>query len=74
MDRKLKKDFSVAFLLQDNNNNDSDCAYSSKSSSSSPNWNSVSTINNTAIIPTQYWLSGQFEFSGKDFFYLFVTK
>jgi hypothetical protein len=48
---KTKKDFSVAFLLRDNNNND----YTSK-------WNSIPIINDTVITPSEYWLSSKFYF------------
>jgi hypothetical protein len=51
---KTKKDFSVAFLLQDNNNNNNN-DYSSKS-------NSFSMTNNTKITPSEYWLTGKFNF------------
>jgi len=51
---KTKKDFSVAFLLQDNNNNNT-TDNSSKS-------NSFSMTNNTKITPSEYWLTGKFNF------------
>jgi len=50
---KTKKDFSVAFLLQDNNNNND---YTSK-------WDSIPIINDTVITPSEYWLSSKFNFS-----------
>ncbi len=46
---KSKKDFSVAFLLQDNNNNTS-------------KWDSIPIMNHTVITPSEYWLSGKFNF------------
>ena len=52
MDTKPRKDFSVAFLLRDNNNNDCDYTYTTngnsslKSSCSLSNWNSTPLINN----------------------------
>lgn len=44
---KTKKDFSVAFLLQDNNNNDG-----------SNKWDSISMLNHSTITP----LAGKFSF------------
>ncbi|CAF3733078.1 unnamed protein product [Rotaria sp. Silwood1] len=73
MGSKPKKDFSVAFLLRDNNNNECDYTYPSngsspsKSSCSSTNWNSISLINNLQNSSTSttnsnsYWLSDQFD-------------
>jgi hypothetical protein len=69
MGTKSKKDFSVAFLLRDNNNNDCDYTYPSnvsspsKSSCSPSNWNTISLLNNlnnsTPITTSNsFWLSG----------------
>jgi len=51
---KSKKDFSVAFLLQDNNDNNNN-DYTSK-------WDSIPIMNHTVITPSEYWLSGKFNF------------
>ena len=70
MGTKSKKDFSVAFLLRDNNNNDFDYTYPSngsspsKSSCSPPNWNPVTLLNNPTSTATSsssntFWLSGK---------------
>jgi hypothetical protein len=74
MGTKAKKDFSVAFLLRDNNNNECDYTYPSndsspsKSSCSPPNWNSISLLNNlnnntppptTTTMSNSFWLSGK---------------
>jgi hypothetical protein len=68
MSTKSKKDFSVAFLLRDNNNNDCDYTYPSngsspsKSSCSPPNWNSISLLNHPTPSTTtsnSFWLSGK---------------
>jgi hypothetical protein len=71
---KAKKDFSVAFLLRDNNNNDFDYTYPSngsspsKSSCSPPNWNSIPLINHLnnnnspTAISNSFWLSGKFNY------------
>ena len=67
MNTKSKKDFSVAFLLRDNNNNDCEYTYPSngsspsKSSCSPPNWNSVSLLNNSSTLTPSntFWLSGK---------------
>jgi hypothetical protein len=66
MGTKAKKDFSVAFLLRDNNNND--CDYTYPSNGSSPSKSSYSPPNSISLIthstPTTstsntFWLSGK---------------
>ncbi|CAF1308693.1 unnamed protein product [Rotaria magnacalcarata] len=72
MSSKPKKDFSVAFLLRDNNNNDCDYTYPSngsspsKSSCSPSMWNSIPSTNNlqnstSTNNSNTYWLSDQFD-------------
>jgi hypothetical protein len=76
MGTKSKKDFSVAFLLRDNNNNDFDYTYPSngsspsKSSCSPPNWNPVTLLTNptSATASNTFWLSGK----SKDCFFSIV--
>ena len=78
---KSKKDFSVAFLLRDDNNND-ECDYAypsngsspSKSSCSPPNWSAIALLNTstTTTTPTTNTNSNGFWLSGKILnFYLF---
>jgi hypothetical protein len=77
---KAKKDFSVAFLLRDNNNNDCDYTYPSngsspsKSSCSPPNWNSIPLINHLnnnspTAISSSFWLSGKLNSYELNFIY-----
>jgi hypothetical protein len=82
MGTKSKKDFSVAFLLRDNNNNDCDYTYSSnesspsKSSCSPSNWNLTPIINNcSTTIPNTFWLSGKWKnFRKKKNLFLYKKK
>lgn len=57
---KVKKDFSVASLLQDNNKNNHD--YSRK-------WNTIPIINNSTITPSEHRLKGKYLL----FFFLMYT-
>lgn len=82
---KPKKDFSVAFLLRDNNNNDCDYTYPSngsspsKSSCSPSNWNSIPLINNlhNSTLNTNsnsFWISGKLKLYLKNIYILTLVK